>query len=454
MPKRPKKSSPFLIRKKPALENKPIENAEPIQALRGTKDMLPQDAPKWREVRQAVDSVASVFGYGEIRTPIIESARLFNRSVGEETDIVSKEMYVFTDKGGEEIALRPELTAPVIRAAVEHGMLTGQSDCVRLYYNSAPNLRYEKPQLGRLRQHHQFGTELLGPATPSADVETISFAIAVFQNLGLKNFHVRVNSLLSSGPRADWKKDLAQYLRQHTSKLSNDSQRRTETNPMRVLDSKSEEDQEIIKNAPSILEFLAGEDKDHFEELQSLLRTVGISFSIDERLVRGIDYYTRTVFEVTSSDLGAQDALCGGGRYDGLVQELGGPACPAVGFGAGVERLLIALEKARGQVENTVAPAIYIVAQSPAARAKVFELTNQLRQNKLRAICDLNARSMKAQMREANRESTKYAYIIGESELAEGAGILKEMQSGEQEKVPFDRIVSEVTTKTSPILNF
>ena len=418
---------------------------EPVQALRGTKDMLPHDAPKWREVRRAVDEVASIFGYGEIRTPVIELARLFKRSVGEETDIVSKEMYLFTDKGGEEIALRPELTAPAIRAAIEHGMLTGQSDCVRLYYNSAPNFRYEKPQLGRLRQHHQFGTELLGPAGPAADAETITFAIAVFRRLGLKTFRVRLNSLASSQARMEWKNVLVPYLRAHFSKLSKESQHRTEANPMRVLDSKSPEDQEIIRNAPLILDYLSEEDRVHFEDLQSLLRSANIEFTIDPLLVRGLDYYTRTVFEVTSLDLGSQDALCGGGRYDNLVEQLGGPPCPAVGFGAGVERALLALEKLRGETQQPAKVTLFAISIGDAARQKSFELVSVLRAAHIGCLLDLNSRSMKAQMREANKEGAQFVYIIGESELAEGAGILKNMQSGEQAKISFDTIVEEIT---------
>ncbi|MDP4200275.1 MAG: histidine--tRNA ligase [Bacteroidota bacterium] len=421
-----------------------VARSEPIQALRGTKDMLPADAAKWHRVRQAVDDVAAVFGYGEIRTPIIESARLFNRSVGEETDIVSKEMYVFTDKGGEEIALRPELTAPAIRAVVEHGMLTGQSDSVRLYYNSAANLRYEKPQLGRLRQHHQFGTEFLGSASASSDAETIAYAIAVFRKLGLKQFRVRLNSLASPEARIEWKRVLVPYLKDHFGELSTESKRRTETNPMRVLDSKAEQDREVIKNAPVILDFLTEADRAHFESLQRHLRSTGIEFSVDPLLVRGLDYYTRTVFEVTSPDLGSQDALCGGGRYDNLVEQLGGPATPAVGFGAGIERLLIALEKIWPETPSVAQPTVYVVGLGAAARERAFATTSALRAADISASQDHNERSMKAQMREANRDAAKFVYIIGESELAEGAGMLKTMSTGEQEKVPFDSLVEKL----------
>ena len=404
-------------------------------------------------VEAAVHEVGRLFGYGEIRTPSFENVRLFKRAVGEETDIVSKEMYLLQSRSDEkeEFALRPELTAPVVRAAIEHGMLTGQSDCVRLYYCSAPNFRYEKPQLGRLRQHHQFGTELLGPASPLADAETISFAISVFRKLGLENFRVRLNSLGSKESREAWKSVLVPYLRNHTSQLSKDSQRRTETNPLRVLDSKSPEDQEIIRNAPKILDYLNDDDRKHFTELKSALSAVHIEYKEDPLLVRGIDYYTGTVFEVTSPDLGSQDALCGGGRYDQLVEQLGGSATPAVGFGAGIERLLLALESKEKKlnglstaIATTIFPGVYAITQSPLAALKAFEVLSNLTLSGISATGDLNNRSMKAQMREANKVGAKYGYIIGESELAEGAGILKNMQTGEQIKVSFDKIVEEM----------
>jgi len=430
------------------LETNAAKLRERLQAPRGTKDILPEEAAKWRAVEGVVHEVARLYGYGEIRTPSFEAVRLFKRAVGEETDIVSKEMYLLQRRSEEEeeFALRPELTAPVVRAAIQHGMLTGQSDCVRLYYASAPNFRYEKPQLGRLRQHHQFGTELLGPASPLADAETISFAISIFRNLGLQNFRVRLNSLGSKESREAWKQQLVPYLRENKTKLSNDSQRRTETNPLRVLDSKAPEDHEIVRNAPRILDHLNAADRAHFEELKSLLASISIAYHEDPLLVRGIDYYTGTVFEVTSSDLGSQDALCGGGRYDSLVEQLGGPNCPAVGFGAGIERLLLALESRNdAPLLSTVRrPAVYVLALGAEAAQKAFELLSNLHAAGISATGDLNARSMKAQMREANRLGTPFVYVIGESELAQGAGMLKNMQTSEQEAVAFGAIIEHV----------
>ncbi len=431
------------------MENK-LSKSELIQAPRGTKDILPEEAAKWRNVERAVDDVAALFGYGEIRTPTFEQLRLFKRAVGEETDIVSKEMFLLQSKSDEEeYALRPELTAPVVRMAIEHGLLTGQSDCLRLYYNRAANFRYEKPQLGRFRQFHQFGTELLGVAGSQADAETISFAIAVYREIGLTNFRVRLNSLGSSASRERWKESLVPYLERQADQLSDDSKRRTSTNPLRVLDSKAPEDQEVIRNAPKILDYLDDADLKNFTEFQTTLTTEGIEYTVDPLLVRGIDYYTRTVFEVTSTDLGSQDALCGGGRYDGLIEQLGGPPTPAVGFGAGIERALLVLEKLNASFSMQLKPDVYVIAQAASARETAFHSVSILRASGTPAMGDLNARSFKAQMREANKMGAKFAYIIGETELAEGAGILKNMQSGEQEKVPFGAIVDRITSPNS-----
>jgi histidyl-tRNA synthetase len=419
-----------------------------IQAPRGTKDILPDESHKWLEVEQAVRKVSELFGYDEIRTPMFEQSKLFKRGVGEETDIVSKEMYLFQDKGGEEFALRPELTAPVVRAAIEHNLFTGQAPCARLYYNSAASFRYEKPQLGRQRQFHQFGTELLGPSGPQADAETINFAISVYERLGLSGFQVRLNSLASRDARHAWREKLVAYLREHLSSLSDESQRRTETNPMRVLDSKDPRDQKIVQNAPILLEHLTPEDKSHFEEVQSLLRSIGIAFTIDPLLVRGLDYYSRTVFELTSTALGSQDALCGGGRYDGLIEQLGGPSTPAVGFGAGVERVLIVLAKLHGEVAAKPGASVYIIAPSDEARTKAFALASEIRANDVSVTLDLQARSFKAQMREANRIGARTVIILGESELAAGAAMVKNMTDGTQQTIPLIEIAAMLGNKS------
>lgn len=421
-----------------------------IQAPRGTKDILPPESYLWQEIEQAVHAVARSFGYEEIRTPAFEQLRLFKRSVGEETDIVSKEMYVFQDRGGEDFALRPELTASTVRAALEHNLITQQGALARLYYNGQPNFRYEKPQLGRQRQFHQFGTELLGSASPLADADTIAFAVAVYKKLGLSNFVVKLNSLASREARAIWRDELVKYLSQHEAKLSEESKRRLLTNPIRVLDSKDRGDREVVKNAPLLIESLSGEDKEHFDELKSLLTSIGLTYEIDPLLVRGLDYYSRTVFELTSSDLGSQDALCGGGRYDYLVEQLGGPAVPAVGFAAGVERLAIILQKMRG--EQAQAPPIdaYLVGLNAEARPRLFELAAELRAAGHSVVYDIQDRSMKAQMREANRLKAKQVLILGESELAAGTIAIKDMAIGEQRFVALADIATELERSARP----
>lgn len=423
-----------------------------IQAPRGTKDILPAESPRWHEVERAVREVAESFGYDEIRTPMFEQSKLFKRSVGEETDIVSKEMYLFEDKGGEEFALRPELTASVVRASIEHNLITGQAPCARLYYNSAPNFRYEKPQLGRQRQFHQFGTELLGPSSPLADAETILFAISVYRKLGLSQFQVKLNSLASRDARAAWKELLVNYLRGHLSEMSEESRRRTETNPMRVLDSKDERDRAIVQNAPRLLEHLTIEDREHFETLQQLLTNSGISYVIDPYLVRGLDYYSRTVFELTSTDLGSQDALCGGGRYDHLIEQLGGPATPAVGFAAGVERVLIVLEKLR-QEHEAAGQDVYIISTIAEGRQKAFILAEQLRAAGLRVTYDLQERSMKAQMREANRIKARFVLILQEDELANASVTVKDMKNSTQEQRQTETLASVLVESKNTIIH-
>ncbi len=406
-----------------------------LKAPRGTKDILPPESYLWLEIEQVVDDVARLFGFDEIRTPIFESSALFKRGVGETSDIVSKEMYLFSDKGGEEMALRPELTASVVRSAIEHNLISQQGALQRFYYNSAPMFRYERPQMGRQRQFHQFGVEVLGAASPLADLQTIAFGIAVYNRLGFKNFLLKLNTLGSEGSRTKWRSELVAYLRDNLDALSDDSKRRLEDNPLRVLDSKNPADQVIAAKAPSILDHLDTGDSDHFEELKVLLDAAGIKYEVTPTLVRGLDYYSRTVYELTSSDLGSQDALCGGGRYDGLIKQLGGPETPAVGFAAGVERLVIVLQKMRGAAER---PAIdcYIAVQAENARKTLIDLASGIRNAGSSVMYDLQGRSMKAQMRDADRLKSRFVLIIGSDELARGEVTLKNMQTGEQRVLP------------------
>jgi histidyl-tRNA synthetase len=406
-----------------------------LRAPRGTKDILPPESYLWLEIERTVDEVARLFGFDEIRTPIFESSALFKRGVGETSDIVSKEMYLFSDKGGDEMALRPELTASVVRAAIEHNLISQQGALQRFYYNSAPMFRYERPQMGRQRQFHQFGVEVLGAPSPLADLQTISFALAIYYRLGFKNFLLKLNTLGTEVSRAKWRAELITYLRDNLDTLSDDSKRRLEANPLRVLDSKNPIDQAIAAKAPSILDHLDTADSEHFAELKSLLDAAGINYEVTPTLVRGLDYYSRTVYELTSSDLGSQDALCGGGRYDGLIKQLGGPDTPAVGFAAGVERLVIVLEKMRGAAERPPLDC-YIAVQAEHAQKALIDLASRLRSSGSSVMYDLQGRSMKAQMREADRLKSRYVLIIGSDELARGEVTVKNMATGEQKVMP------------------
>jgi histidyl-tRNA synthetase len=418
-----------------------------LKAPRGTKDIMPPESFLWKEIENAVDHVAKLFGYEEIRTPMFEQSVLFKRSVGEETDIVSKEMYLFTDKGGEEMALRPELTASVVRAAIEHNLVTKQASCSRLYYNSAPMFRYERPQMGRQRQFHQFGVEVLGAASPLADLQVIAFSLAVYQKLGFSNFHLKLNTLGSLESRERWRNELVKYLSLNLDSLSEDSKRRLDINPLRILDSKNPIDQSIVAGAPEITDYLDVADGEHFDQLQSLLRSAQISFSVEPHLVRGLDYYSRTVFELTSGDLGSQDALCGGGRYDTLIEKLGGPPTPAVGFAAGVERLVLVLSKLRGAEIAKPKPDVFIVIADKGGQEVGISIAADLRNAGFSVIYDLLDRSMKAQMREADKLGTRFVIILGNDELSAGELTLKRMDTGLQERISqsnlFDHIAKD-----------
>jgi len=415
-----------------------------LKAPRGTKDILPPESSLWKEIENTVDVVANLFGYEEIRTPIFEQASLFKRSVGEETDIVSKEMYIFTDKGGEEMALRPELTAGVVRAAIEHNLVTKQVSCSRLYYNSAPMFRYERPQMGRQRQFHQFGIEVLGASSPLADLEVIAFTLAIYQKLGFANFHLKLNTLGSAESRERWRNELVKYLTLNLGSLSEDSKRRLDTNPLRILDSKNPADQSIVTGAPEIIDYLDVADGEHFDQLQSLLHSAEIPYSIEPHLVRGLDYYSRTVFELTSSDLGSQDALCGGGRYDTLIEKLGGPPTPAVGFAAGVERLVLVVSKLRSGEITRSKPYVYLVIDDKGGWDVGISMVADLKNAGFSVIYDLLERSIKAQMREADKLGTRFVLVLGSDELAAGEITLKRMDTGDQERIPQENLASRL----------
>ncbi len=411
-----------------------------IRSIKGTQDILPDQSYKWQDLENKIHATMMLYNYGEIRTPAFEKTELFDRGVGTETDIVSKEMYSWIDQGGENLTLKPELTAPVSRSYIQHN-LGSQQPLTKLYYIDAL-FRRERPQKGRYRQFHQFGVEAFGSEHPEIDSEIIAIAVTLFNQIGIKDLSLKLNSIGSETCREDYKKELKQFLKPHFDKLSKASQARFEKNPLRILDSKSPNEIDIIKNAPLISEFWTKDDKDHFDELCSYLDAMNISYSIDPKLVRGLDYYSRTTFEIISSSLGAQDAICGGGRYDGLVEIIGGKPTPGIGFAAGMERILMIINDANTK-ENIK---IFIVGLGDSVRPVVAKLTNDLRHNNLSSECDMLRRSMRAQMREANKLGAKYAIIIGENELQQNQVQLKDLVSGKQKTIDMSSIVSHMTS--------
>ncbi|MEE3302152.1 MAG: histidine--tRNA ligase [Candidatus Neomarinimicrobiota bacterium] len=411
-----------------------------IRSIKGTQDILPDQSYKWQDLENKIHTTMMLYNYGEIRTPAFEKTELFDRGVGTETDIVSKEMYSWTDQGGENLTLKPELTAPVSRSYIQHN-LGSQQPLTKLYYIDAL-FRRERPQKGRFRQFHQFGVEAFGSEHPEIDSEIIAIAVTLFNQIGIKDLTLKLNSIGSENCRENYKKELKEFLMPHFDSLSKASQARFEKNPLRILDSKLPDEIDIIKNAPLISEFWTKDDKDHFDELCSYLDAMNISYSIDPNLVRGLDYYSRTTFEIISSSLGAQDAICGGGRYDRLIETIGGKPTPGIGFAAGMERILMSIN--HGNSKESIK--IYIVGLGEKVRPVVAKLTNDLRHNNLSSECDMLRRSMRAQMREANKLGAKYAIIIGDNELQQNRAQLKDLTSGNQETIDMDSIVSHITS--------
>ncbi|PLX22649.1 MAG: histidine--tRNA ligase [Ignavibacteria bacterium] len=415
------------------------------KSVKGTKDLLPADTASWLHVEGIIREVMDVYRYGEIRTPIFEETTIFARGIGEETDIVGKEMYTFTDKGGSSLTLRPEMTAPVIRSFIQHSL--GEQTALNKLYYIGPMFRQERPQAGRYRQFHQFGFESIGQDNPTCDAEIIMMAHDIYRRLGISST-LKINSVGDPSCRPQYREALQDFLKGVYDDLSPESQRRTETNPMRVLDSKNPQDQELTRNAPVILDYLSSECNEHFKETLALLDSLGVPYEIDPRLVRGLDYYTKTAFEFVSADLGSQDALGGGGRYDGLVQQLDGKPTPAVGFAAGIERLLIVLEKKAYEFPVS-APSVYLVGMDDGSRRWAFEQAISFRSSGIAAELDYAGRSVKAQMREANKLGARYVILVGESEMASSTAQVKDMKEGEQEEVAFDELIAYFTSRNN-----
>ncbi|MBU0529062.1 histidine--tRNA ligase [bacterium] len=413
-----------------------------IRSVKGTHDILPDQTWRWRKIESSLHGFMQKYGYQEIRTPAFEKTELFSRGIGEETDIVSKEMYSWTDQGGEKLTLKPELTAPVVRSFIQHN-LGSQSSTNRLYYMDTL-FRRERPQKGRTRQFHQFGVEVFGSEHPEADAEVIAISYNFFKTLGIDNLTLTLNSIGSDDCRNNYRNELRNYLKPFLSDLTETSQNRFQNNPLRILDTKIEHEKEILKNAPEIGNFLTVDDKSHFEEVKSLLNGLSIPFSIQSQMVRGLDYYTRTTYEISSTALGAQDALCGGGRYDKLVETLGGKPTPAVGFAAGIERLLLALELKPTEF-NFESIQIYIIGLTEKVRSNCQVIAQDLRNQGFSVSTDLLRRSLKSLLREANRNSVKVAIIIGDDELANDIVQVKDMETGEQTTVSKNKLTEHLT---------
>ncbi|MDR3709514.1 MAG: histidine--tRNA ligase [Capsulimonadaceae bacterium] len=418
-----------------------------FQAPKGTHDVYPgarkwhENTALWNRLETIFRELAALHGYQEVRTPVIEPTGLFTRAVGEGTDIVSKEMYTFESKGGDSLTLRPEGTAPALRAYIENSIYA-EGGVAKLFY-IGPIFRYERPQEGRFRQHTQFGIEALGSRDPRIDAEVVWLALSIYRRLGLDRLVTKVNSVGCPNCRPAYRDALVEFARPFVGQMSADNQRRFNENPLRMLDSKDPGDQKLLEGAPSYIDYICDECRTHFEAFKANLTALGAQYEIDSRLVRGFDYYTKTAFEIQSPDLGAQSTLCGGGRYDGLVEELGGPSTPGIGFGLGIERVLIALEKLNRRPDTAPPLTAFIVTLGENAASQGLALLTRLREAGIAADMDYAGRSMKAQMRAAGKSAAPYALIVGDDELASGDVVVKTMATGEQTKATLDEFIAK-----------
>ena len=404
-----------------------------ITAIRGMRDIYGPEMRQWHRAESIFRDVADAFAYDEFRTPILESTDLFKRGVGEETDIVGKEMYTFEDRGGDSVTMRPEMTAPIVRACIEHSLLH-HSPTLRLWYGG-PQFRYDRPQKGRYRQFHQFGAECIGSPHPEADIEIILLAHETLRRFGVAKFQLEINSLGTSDVRLRYRQALVEYLTAHEGELSEDSRRRMHANPLRVLDSKEESDRRVAAGAPRLEDFFDEASSDHFRAVRTLLDVAGIAYVVNPHLVRGLDYYNHTVFEFTTDALGSQNAIGGGGRYDPLFAMLGGGDVPAVGFSIGIERLLLLWEAEHGQLADAEPHGIYIIGIGDDARVPVQLIMHRLRRAGYHVVSDIQRRSVKAQMKDANRAGVAFTVMLGESEIATSTVVLKNMITGEQQTI-------------------
>lgn len=410
------------------------------KAIKGTKDVLPKDVHKNQYIEATALDIALKFGYKEIRTPVFEHTELFQRGVGDTTDVVQKEMYTFDDKGGRSITLRPEGTAGAVRSFLENGLCNEALPQKVCYLTSC--YRYEKPQAGRLREFHQFGVECFGTASPLADAEIIALAKSIFDTLGVRDLSLEINSIGCPKCRAEYHKALKEYFASRKDELCDTCKGRLDRNPMRILDCKSPICHEIAQGAPVVIDYLCDECKEHFEKVQKYLDAQNIEYKINPQIVRGLDYYTKTVFEFVSNSIGAQGTVCGGGRYDGLVEELGGQHTASLGFAMGLERLMLLMEAQGCEFPQAEKPDLFIVALGEKATLKALEIAKDMREEGFSALLDLNQRSIRAQMKYADKLGAKFNVVIGDNEVENKIAKLKNMQTGEETEINLDTFVS------------
>lgn len=410
------------------------------QAPKGTKDVLPSEVYKWHYVEEIIRQICAVNGYREIRTPAFEHTELFERGVGETTDVVQKEMYTFEDKGGRSITLKPEGTSPAVRSFIEHSMYNEPQPTKVFYFT--PCFRYEKPQSGRLREHHQFGVEAFGTQDPSVDAEIINIAMTLYERLGVKDLEIRINSVGCPKCRKEYNKKLKEYLGKKLDNLCETCRDRFNKNPMRIIDCKEEKCKAQLTDVPFMLDNICDECKEHFVGLKHSLETLGLKYTIDPKIVRGLDYYTKTAFEIVTNFNGTELTVCGGGRYDGLIEECGGPATPGIGFGLGLERLLLVVENQGVEIPKPVYMDVYIASLGALGTDEAIRQVKLLRKNGIKAEKDYLGRSLKAQMKYANKINARYVVVIGEEEVKNNSIKVKDMGTGSEDEIKMNELLS------------
>ncbi len=420
------------------------------RAIKGTNDILPEESNKWQFVESKMLETALQFGFKEIRVPVFEHTEVFLRSVGDTTDVVQKEMYTFDDKGGRSITLRPELTAGVIRSAIEKGLVNGALPQKLCYIGGC--YRYEKPQAGRLREFHQFGVECVGAAAPNADAEVISLAKSVLDNIGIKNISLEINSIGCPECRKEYHKALKEYFSANAENLCDTCKDRLDRNPMRILDCKSPVCKKIAENAPVVIDFLCDDCRDHFEKVKANLEAMQIEYKVNPKIVRGLDYYTRTVFEFVSGDIGAQSTVCGGGRYDGLIGQMGGPKTPSLGFAMGIERLMMVLSAQNAELPKAPTCDLFIATLGENAILKASALCRELRDEGYKVQTDICGRGLKAQMKYADKIGAKFTLVLGDNEVESGKATLKNMSNSAEKEIALAEIVEELGEELRKIL--